>query len=287
MAQENVDWPLAARSQIIVAGTIGQIDRSSGKQAEHRPELRTFKIKEPVYLKDLVGSLSMRNVQGGPILIISNGVAELPKTRAIFFLSEVGLDPNTGGILYELTKEEGSSSILPYAEQTLLQTLRTIIGNYKAVEAASPRETTESPYSDSNQSAKLVKEFLMRISAISADKESQKTDVEELVSTMGVRALFYLIYYMDDLRPFSAGSLTVELKDDNGKLREVTFHPKKMVDAIDILLLRVEQLLELEDDLRVRRRFLTENPSIAARRNAVKAWQIHWGRLRMASEIVD
>jgi hypothetical protein len=92
---------------------------------------------------------------------------------------------------------------------------------------------------------------------------------------------------VDDLRPFPAKSLTVELKGPNGEFRDVTFHPEAMVDAIDILLLRIEQMLEFEDGLRVHDRFLTDNPSRAARRNAAKAWRTHFGRLKLESTIVD
>jgi hypothetical protein len=284
---QSIDWPLVARAQVIVAGTATPLGLSEGGQDRRTLGLQAFKIENPSCLKKQVGSWSLNNCNGPVVFLAPADGPAPPQTPSIFFLSEIDLGPGQQEVSYRLTQKASAPGYVPLSDQAVIDVLRIVVENATAVEAAHPRETTEDPFAEDNQSARLVKGFLAEISATSTDAERQKRALDELVSVMGFRALIYLVYYVDDLRPFPAKSLTVELKGPNGEFRDVTFHPEAMVDAIDILLLRIEQMLEFEDGLRVHDRFLTDNPSRAARRNAAKAWRTHFGRLKLESTIVD
>jgi hypothetical protein len=282
---QSIDWPLVARAEVIVIATPVPLDPSASvanadTAKQVAPGYYAMELTEPGYLKGVRIGASAPDFP--PVVLIPEGQTAPPQEPSLFFLTErvftpkyqerrfdpdLGFErdfpPDTRSWLYVLAEGSVESSVRPYNDSNAAVTLYAMVKNSEAVEEA--RRISRSFPS--------IERFLDEISRSPADPENQKAILHKLQTEVGILAFDYLIYRIEDRRPFPAGSLTFDVQG-----KDVTLKATEMVDAIDAILLHLDGGDWAEGLYGIDRRFLTEEPSWRARENALRAWQIHFAR---------
>jgi hypothetical protein len=282
---QSIDWPLVARAEVIVIATPVPLDPSASvanadTAKQVAPGYYAMELTEPGYLKGVRIGASAPDFP--PVVLIPEGQTAPPQEPSLFFLTErvftpkyqerrfdpdLGFErdfpPDTRSWLYVLAEGSVESSVRPYNDSNAAVTLYAMVKNSEAVEEA--RRISRSFPS--------IERFLDEISRSPADPENQKAILHKLQTEVGILAFDYLIYRIEDRRPFPVGSLTFDVQG-----KDVTLKATEMVDAIDAILLHLDGGDWAEGLYGIDRRFLTEEPSWRARENALRAWQIHFAR---------
>jgi hypothetical protein len=282
---QSIDWPLVARAEVIVIATPVPLDPSASvanadTAKQVAPGYYAMELTEPGYLKGVRIGAWVPDFT--PVVLIPEGQPAPPQEPSLFFLTErdftpryqerrfdpdLGFErdfpPDTRSWLYVLAEGSVESSVRPYNDSNTAVTLYAMVKNWEAVEEARRH----------SRSFPSIESFLDEISRAPADPESQKALLRKLQTEVGILAFDYLIYRIEDRRPFPAGSLTFDVEGN-----DITIRATEMVDAIDAILLHLDGGDWAKGLYGIDRRFLIEEPSWRARENAIRAWQIHFAR---------
>ncbi len=277
---QAIEWPLVARAQVIVLGKAAPVDEDAIPGVP--PNFVAMKIEQANYIKRPIG---LGPANPNPIVLIPKAQANLHRSQSIFFLSDASYSLASRHYLYVLADEDATLSVRPYSKDALIRCLLVLQRNWEAIGIFDRERRAEDPFSEDNERGKFVREILTQISAAPADPAKQKALAKELDAALGVWALYYLVYFMEeDWSEFAAGTLTVLLDDQQGNRVEATLAPELMIDAIDMLLIQFE---DVKDLLQIERRFIGDHPSTQSRRNAIRAWKAAIGRFKERVTIYD
>jgi hypothetical protein len=243
------DWLLVAKSQLIV---VGKLSSRKGVDPIEPATNRTYQTAEVFDVSTIKGSVLGKTMT---VLLRSDAAVDWQK-RAIFYLTSSRDAPTPGFYL----AADPSVAIQDYSTE-LAERVRSIheenLAFKKNGEAFRP--------SVSDAFALFIKGHIDALASVDMRRRAVRN-----LEDWGIRAVPYLIYYLDDWREFGGGFLSLRNRGPGHFEAIRHYGPEVMADAIAAIL---NQITGMSFG------FIYNGASTERRKLAIDGWRCYLGRI--------